>query len=168
MEFEFSSNLPAEYLEDLELLMFFNPLQPAAKTGIRQSIEKYGAPRICIEDEEVRVSVGMLTDVQALFALSDSAEGYELAGLVLYVRTDIQNILVLHIAVTEALAFQGRRADAMLVTRLLGEVRHASRRLKGVRAITIVYPGGRAVRMAVRFLGPHATPSACDVTVASR
>jgi hypothetical protein len=148
--FEFSSVLPAEYLEDLQALMFFNPQQPLARTDIMRSMDRYGTPNICVEGDLLRVTVGTLTDVQALFALADTGDGYELAGVVLYFRTDIENILVLHIAVSEPFSSGGANAAAMLVVQLLDAVRVVARQLKGVRSITIVYRAGRTLRMTVR------------------
>lgn len=148
MEFEFTSTLPAEYREDLDLLMFFNPQQRAARTGILHSIENYGQPTIGVEGEHLQVTVGTMADVQALFALSCAEEGCELAGLVVYVRTNTQNMLVLHIAVAEAYSSSGQYADSMLVTRLLTAVRESACRLKGLRTITIAYPGVSPMKAA--------------------
>ena len=96
------------------------------------------------------VKVWRRTDVQMLFALADTGDGYELAGVVLYFRTDIENILVLHIAVTEPFSSAGSNAAAMLVVQLLDAVRVVARQLKGVRSITIVYGAGNTLKMTVR------------------
>ena len=154
--FEFSSVLPVEYLDDLEALMFFNPLQPLTRTDIMRSMDTYGAPDIRVEGERLRVTVGTLTDVQMLFALADTGDGHELAGVVLYFRTDVENILVLHIAVTEQFSSTGSHAAAMLVVQLLDAVRVVARQLKGVRSITIAYGAGSTLRMPVR---PSHTPT---------
>src|SRR4029453_14361904 len=131
--FEFSSVLPAEYAEDLGALLFFNLQKTAAPEGILRSIAEYGAPALCIDGDTVSVKVGALDDVQTIFALDGTGEGHELAGLVLYVRTDIENVLVLHIAVAERFSAAGADADAMLVMRLINTVPTAGRRLRGVR-----------------------------------
>ena len=151
--FQISSVLPAEYLEDLEALLFFNMQQALARTEIMESLDTYGAPRISVDGDLLRVTVGTLPDVQVLFALADTGEGYELAGVVLYFRTDIENILVLHIAVTEQFSSVGSNAAAMLVVRLLHAVRGAARQLKGVRSITVMSHPGRTLKMTVLRVG---------------
>jgi hypothetical protein len=157
--FELSSVLPAEYLEDLEALMFFNPQQPLARTGILQALERYGAPRISVENNLLRVSVGTLTDVQTLFALADVGDRYELAGLVLFFRTNLENILVLHIAVAEQFSSSGPDRDSMLAMRLLQAVRDVACHLKGVRSITVMYPADGVLKMPARSAGSLAVAS---------
>jgi hypothetical protein len=150
IQFQFSSVLPVEYLEDLEALMFFNAQQPLARTEIMQSLDTYGRPGICVNGELLRVTVGALTDVQMLCALADSDDSYELAGVVLYFRTTIEDILVLHIAVTEPFSSTGPHSAALLVVRLLHAVRDLARQLKGMRTITVMYHHGRTLKMTVR------------------
>jgi hypothetical protein len=130
--------------------LFFNPQQTGTVAWISQSIAEHGTPVISAEGDAITVKVGALEDVQTIFALAAIDEAYELAGLVMYVRTDIQNVLVLHIAVAEHFSATGPDAEAMLVMRLVDTVRRAARRLKGVRSVTVIYsPAGRRMKMAV-------------------
>jgi hypothetical protein len=149
-QFELASRLPLEYREDLEALMFFNPQQRVAGSGVVESIEKFGTPQISVVGGQLRITLGQ-SDVQPLFALAGSDEGFELAGLVLYVRSDSRNVIVLHVAVTERFSAAGADADAMLVMRLLQAVVHSARRLVGVQYVTIMYSQGtRRARLHTR------------------
>jgi hypothetical protein len=152
-QFEFTSVLPSDYLDDVEAVMFFNPRQPHDRTGIVKSLRQYGTPRITVEADEVRIAVGQQMDVQTLFALADVGDGHELAGVVLFARTDRENVLVLHIAVTERFSSTGPDAESMLVIRLLERVRDAAGRLRGVRSITVMYSEGASLKLAVRVPG---------------
>ncbi len=148
--FEFSSVLPLEYLDDLEALLFLNPQQQAVRAGILHALEEYGVPRVDADERQIRVTVGTRTDVQTLYALADSPEGCELAGVIVYLRTDLRTVLVLHVAVTERFSSTGPDADALLVLRILETVRSGARRLKGVRTIAVAYPAGGSLHMPVR------------------
>jgi hypothetical protein len=150
-QFEFSSILPAEYLDDLQDLMFFNPQQTGARDGIIKSVTQYGEPRVS-GDQELQVAIGNLTGVQTLYALVDAADGFELAGFVSFFRTDVENVDILHIAVTERFCAAGVDADALLALRLVNVVRSVARRLTGVRSVTLLYPAaGAPVRLPVAF-----------------
>ena len=116
MRFEFCSALPADYRDDLEALMFFNPLQRVAAAGVAQSVEAFGAPAITTLGDSLTVTMPD-REVQPLFALAESEDGCELAGVVLYVRVDGRSITVLHVAVSERFSSAGTDGSAMLVMR---------------------------------------------------
>src|SRR5262245_29511492 len=138
MQFGFCSALPADYRDDLEALLFFNPQQEAAGAGVAQAIEAFGAPRIAEVADMLSVTVPH-HDVQPLFALAESADGCQLAGVIVYVRTDASNITVLHVAVSERFSSAGADRAALLVMRLLREVTRCARRIGGVRQINLLY-----------------------------
>jgi len=142
-----TSELPADYQEALESLMFFNPLQQVAQTEIVESIERFGVPAISAADGRLRITVGAY-DAQALFVLA--GRDRELAGMILYVRIDLQTVIVLHIAVAERFAAGGEDAEALIVLRLLHAVRSSARRLKGVRSVTIMSPVSGRLRLPIR------------------
>jgi len=155
MRFTFCSTLPNSYRDDLESLMFFNPLQHAAADGVADAVEAFGAPEIVESGDLLSVNLPG-RQVQALFALADSPDGCELAGLVVYVRVDAGNVIILHVAVTERFCAAGEHAAAMLVMRLVGEVARCARRLGGVRSVTLLY----CRREVVLHLGPQPGPAA--------
>lgn len=146
-QFEFSSVLPPEYLEELQELVFFNPQQPGTRDGIMHSVSQYGLPRVTVDDQ-LRLEIGELKGVQTLYALLDTGDGFELAGFTSFFRTDRQNVHILHIAVAERFSAAGAAADALLALRLVNLVRDAARRLAGVRSVTLSYSAaGAPVRL---------------------
>jgi hypothetical protein len=141
----FSSILESEYRDDLEDLMFFNPQQRKALTGINHSIAEYGVPNVVEKEGRLRVSVEGLPESQTLFALDDSARKPVLAGAMVYMRTDPENLVLLHIAVREDYTRSGIYGDEMLVLRFMTQLRDIAKRLRGVRAITLKYSSGLVI-----------------------
>jgi len=138
----FSSVLKKEYLSHLESLMFFNPQQGTKMSGIMESIARFGNPKTVIEGDFIRIKTETLQNVQALFAFDRKNKGAELVGVVVYVRTDPETMVILHIAVENNYSMSGSFSDDMLVMKLIAKVREAARQIKGVRQITIFYERG--------------------------
>ena len=134
----FTSSLEASYRDALEELLFFNPGQANALGSIMDAVEIYGTPEVYLEDELLRVRVEKLVEVQSIFAL----DGERLAGMLLYARSDLQSLVVPHIAVAGDYSAQGTQADSLLVMRLLDTLRVSARRIKGIERISLLY-GGR-------------------------
>ena len=146
----FSSVLKTEYYSDLESLLFLNPQQGRVQLGISESLERFGQPEILVGSDFLQVKVGSISDVQTLFAFDNYSEIQkpELAGVMIYVRTDDENIVVLHVAVAEDYCLAGRYGDERLLKRFLVMLRKIAHRIKGVRSIEIIY-AKRVARMAV-------------------
>jgi len=140
----FSSVLETDYHPDLQSLLFFNPHQERAKSGLIESLEKFGPPDIVVDGDFLHVKVGSPWDVQTLFAFDNHNNGQKpkLAGVIIYVRIDYENIVVVHVAVEEEYSVGGRCADKMLPMRFLVELREIARRIRGVRSITLGYVKG--------------------------
>jgi len=136
----FSSVLKTEYYSDLESLLFFNPQQEKVQSGIIDSLEKFGQPEIMIDGDRLRIKVGEIPDVQALFGFdkNDDQEA-NLAGMIVFLRADGENLIVLHVAVKEEYSVAGIYADEMLVMRFFTELRKIGHRIQGVRSITYMY-----------------------------
>jgi len=141
----FSSVLGAEYREELEELLFFNPQQRRALSGIDRSISEYGVPTIVVDHNHLRIAVDGLPETQTLYALDYTWEKPVLAGVMVFVRSDLENIILLHIAVREDYSRVGKYADEMLVLRLTTQLRRIAKRIKGVRAITLKYSSGLVI-----------------------
>ncbi len=137
----FTSSLGTEYREALEELLFFNPGQASALGAIMDALEAFGAPELYVEAERLRVKVGALAEVQSLFAL----DGERLAGVLVYARSGLERLVVLHIAVAGEYSARGPRADQFLVMRLIETLRRSARRIKGVEWISLAY-GARGSR----------------------
>ncbi len=141
----FSSMLGPEYREDLEELMFFNPQQRKALTGINHAISEYGVPSVVETNGRLRITVEGLPESQTLFALDYSSEKPVLAGVMVYMRTDPENLVLLHIAVKEDYSRSGIYGDEMLVLRFMTQLRDIAKRIKGIRAITLKYSSGLVI-----------------------
>ncbi len=138
----FSSILGSEYLEDLERLLFFNPLQERAIDGIHHSIREHGVPSIYLDEGKLRVKVEEPSEVQTLYALDDSGGKPELVGVMVFSRANTDTLDLLHIAIREEYSRFGAKADAGLVSKFLEQLRRIARCLKGVRSICLKYASG--------------------------
>lgn len=141
----FSSILGSEYLEDLERLLFFNPLQKKALDGIHHSIREHGVPSIYLDKGRLRVKVEEPPEVQTLYALDDSKGKPMLVGVMVFSRTEPETIDLLHIAIREEYSRFGAKAGTGLVSKFLEQLRQIARRLKGVRSICLKYAAGLKV-----------------------
>jgi len=147
-KFHFSSKLSRKYYESLEELLFFNKKQVFLIRDIEKSIEEYGAPRIVVGGETLRIETGLINDVQNLFAFDSAAEDAELVGFILYFRPALNKMIVLHIAVDEDYAFDGKFSDEALTIRLISKVREIALRIRGVEYLSIAY--GRDFTIPIR------------------
>jgi hypothetical protein len=137
-----TSSLDVGYQEELEGLMFFNPQQKKALAGISRSIKDFGIPSVVTEGERLRIRVEGLPEAQSLYALNDHTAPPELIGVMVFVRLDAENLVLLHIAVREDYSRGGKHGEAMLVARLVGELRTIARKIRGVRNVILKYSGG--------------------------
>ena len=153
--FEFSSVLPEEFREDLELLLFFNPLQHGVRGALAQCIDEHGEPELHTENGRLRVTLSRMPQVQTIFALAVQDDACELAGLVIYGRRGDSGeyIEIIHVAVAEAFSSATRGSGAIAALRLVSVVRNAASRLNGVRYLGLPYANGRLRRLCM--LRPH-------------
>ena len=158
-EFVFQSSLPASHRDALERLVFFNQRQRQAEGAIAHAIDLYGSPVIAADATGLRLVVGARDDVQCLFALTTNRRGVELAGMVVYLRVSIEEILVLHIAVADRFS-RTRRSGLEVVVALVRAVREAARRLRGVKRLRMLYVHGRQFRIAIGQRPPCETDAA--------
>jgi hypothetical protein len=149
IDLAFQSTLTADDREALEQLMFFNRRQREAETAVTRAVEMFGSPTIVSEPSGVRVAVGACPDVQCLFAIERGRRSDALAGMVVYLRTSLEEVLVLHIAVADRYGRKGLEVVAALVR----TVRAAAERLRGVQRITMLDLQGRELRITIRAVG---------------
>ncbi len=138
----FTSVLDDAYLEELEKLLFFNPQQNKILTGINESIADYGVPNIYVDRGRLRVGIENLPGAQTIFALEDGAGEPSLVGVMVYSRVDLENLVLLHIAVREEYSRFGARSDVGLVNKMMSQLRAIARKLNGVRSIHLKYSKG--------------------------
>src|SRR5262249_36260046 len=96
--FVFRSSLDASFHASLERLVYYNPRQHQAQRAIIDVIDAYGTPMIVSDDAGVRVAVDRRQDAQCLFALTSTAAGLTLAGMIAFLRTSVDETHVLHVA----------------------------------------------------------------------
>lgn len=137
----FASRIAAEHRPTLERLLFFNACQHRVSRGIVEAIDRYGPPEIQEDGEWLRVRLAGLTEVQSLFAL-EAATGRPI-GVAVYVRADLEHINVLHVGLREEYCAGGEREGLNLLLRLMREIRRSSRRVKGVRRLSVLYGSQR-------------------------
>jgi len=136
--FELRSSLDASYRGALERLMYFNPRQHELQTGIADVVDAYGTPIIVCDDAGLHVSVDRRPDAQCLFALTGTSAGLTLAGLIVFLRSSIEEMLVLHVAVADGFG-RNRRLSLEVVLVLVGAVRDTAHRLRGTKHFRMLY-----------------------------
>ena len=147
--FIFTSRLEEHFREDLESLLYFNPRQRHVRESIESAVERYGRPEISLRGTSLCMTVGDLPDSQCLFALDSALEGGGLAGLIIFIRPDEENLVVLHVAVKDSYSVDGEHAAEQLALQLalqlLAKVREIARRIRGLRQIILLYRGGLTI-----------------------
>ena len=130
------AELPAEWKEELEELLFFNPQQAALENEILASIRAFGIPRIRVEEDRLRIEVGNGLVVGTLFALADTEDGTCLAGALLFLRKDT-GLLCLHLSVDESYSFRGPHASLGVAAHMLDGLREIGARIVGIDHVEI-------------------------------
>jgi hypothetical protein len=137
----FASRVAHEHRPTLERLLFFNRCQDRVARGIVDVIDRFGPPEIQPDGEWLRVQVAGLSGVQSLFAL-EATSGRPI-GVAVYMRADLEHVTVLHVGLSEEFCAGGEREGLRLLLRLLKEIRRSSRRVKGVRRLSVLYGAQR-------------------------
>lgn len=137
----FASRVALEHRQTLERLLFFNRCQDRVARGIVDVIDRFGPPEIQPDGEWLRVQVGGLSGVQSLFAL-EATSGLPI-GVAVYMRADLEHVTVLHLGLSEEFCAGGEREGLRLLLRLMKEIRRSSRRVKGVRRLSVLYGAQR-------------------------
>lgn len=138
-----TSKLPPSQREALEQLVFFNANQHRVRLGIEQSIKTYGAPEIYEHEGGLRVRVGIVKDVQTLFAVNELGRP---VGVAVFVRQEQARFVVLHVVVEPRADLPVGLGHPVLL-RLMHEIRRAARITRGVDCIELPYKGAHAVRL---------------------
>jgi len=142
---QFGSVLSEAHRDELESLLFFNPRQKKILAGINHSIKDFGLPSVHDENGLLRVQVEGLPGAQTIFALDHGVDPPKLAGVIVFLRPDVENLVLVHIAVAEDYARDGKHGDGHLVFRFVSELRAIARRLKGVEHVILKYSGGLTI-----------------------
>lgn len=141
-EIRFSSFLSREYREALEAMLFFNPQQGKALSGISRAIREYGVPDIVEDGDRLRIQLAHLRDPQTIFALDQGVSPPVLAGVMVFARIDFETLALLHIAVGQDYSRNGSLSEVQLVPRFMSQLRWIAKHLKGVSTVTLKYTLG--------------------------
>jgi hypothetical protein len=134
----FTSKVAIEHRQTLERLLFFNGCQDRVLQGIVDVIDRFGPPEIQVDGGCLRVQVSELVNgVQSLFAV-EASSGRPI-GVAVYMRADLEHVTVLHIGLSEEYCAGGERGNLNLLLRMMKEIRRSSRRVKGVRRLSVAY-----------------------------
>jgi hypothetical protein len=152
---EFKSHVAVNQRAALERLLYFNACQERVALGIAEAVENFGTPEIAaVGADRLRVMLSEVEDAQALFAVEQ--ETGRPVGIALYVRSDLENVTVLHLSIAAEYASGGVRFDEQLLLKLLRELRRSTRRMKGVRHLELFYARARTPAMRWRNLAKAA------------
>ena len=138
----YTSRIAIEHRATLEQLLFFNGCQDRFASGIVDAIDKFGPPEIQDDDGWLRVKVAGPSDVQSLFVIEEPTG--KPIGVAVYTRADLEHVTVLHVGLAEEYCAGGERESLNLLLRLMKEIRRSSKRVKGVRRLSVHYGTQRA------------------------
>lgn len=140
MNIVFSSSVNRKHRDGVEALIFFNPQQEQARTGILKSVKKFGLPRL----EGVADNLSVRLDkhaAQTIFAYNSDDPETEPVGVVVFVRCEEEELGVVHIAVFPEFSLSGCYGAAGLTFKLIDEVCRVGRKVKGVKRVRFFYHG---------------------------
>ncbi len=134
-----TSTLGAEHRDELERLLFFNENQERASEGVTHVVNRYGAPKIQVHQERLRVGLDSEAQPQTLYAIAQSEGGVRPVGVVVYIREEDQ-LVVLFVAVDGQYASRGAKGNRQVFSRMIGAVKSNALRVRGINAV-LVYMG---------------------------
>ena len=136
-----TSRISPQHRAALENLLFFNARQHRVLDGIKYSIERYGPPEVVEREGSLRVEVPTLPEVQSLFAVRE--QDGKPVGVAVFARESPDRFVVLHVVVLSERDGVATERDCRVLLRLLHEVRHAARRVRGVEKVELLYGKAR-------------------------
>ena len=134
----FSSSAPLECREELEELLFFNPRQHKVREGILDSLAQFGHPRVEKAADRLVVRVGE-QEAQTLFAFDQERLSRAPVGAVVFLRTNTEEIAIIHVAVEDSYALQSKSTGVGLGVTLVEKVKEIARRIAGVKRLVFFY-----------------------------
>lgn len=147
MNIKYASELSSDYRGQLESLIYFNPKQQQYIDSITHSIKLFGQPEIVSEQDKIKIQLDGLPQAQTLFALTPENA---LIGLMIYVRVDKENLVLIHIAVAEEYSSSGRQSRQFLVLKFVQKLKEIAQGLKDVSAITLMYSFSKPTTIKIR------------------
>ena len=142
-----TSQLESRWHAVLERLLFFNDQQHMVRAHVAAAIEAYGALQILDEQGTLRLKLERSPDAQTLYCVLPDGRP---VGCLVYLRDAPDRFLVLHVAVEPAFSARGQLADGDVLLKLVGAVRAAARRTRGVQRVDLLYAADRTMRGRMR------------------
>ena len=121
----------------------------------------------CSGGRDLGVTVTARADAQCLFALPSDRDRPYLLGMMIFLRTDIETLLVVYLSVAENSSRSGARPRGSVVFAFVQEIRRIARRLRGIRRVTLIYPHGGQFHIPVRVERPPVGPDRTDYAAVS-
>lgn len=137
---EFKSNVSSQFRKNVEELLYFNSGQTRVLESLIEAVERFGTPEIEDNGQQLKVVLRKLPDAQTLFAVAETGRPL---GLMTYLRSDHENLLILHVSISAEFASGGALCRNQLLLRMLREIRRCSRRLKGIKKVELYYQAER-------------------------
>jgi hypothetical protein len=150
VQIRYTSKLASEHLEELQELMFFNENQHQFLSGIVSSIEEFGEPIVKGDDGVLRIHTSRMGEVQALFAVEESADAARPVGVMVHVRNADDTITLLHIGVHKDFASDGPRSEEMVTLNLFQRLIKVGKQIKDIRKIVVLYGPGDSTEIPIR------------------
>lgn len=143
-----TSHLDARWHAVLERMLFFNDQQHTVRARVAAAVEQYGLLQIHEEAGCLRLRLERLPEAQALYCVLPDGRPI---GCIVYSRDAADRFLVLHVAVEPAYSARGGLADGGdILLKMVGAVRAAARRTRGVERVDLLYAAGRMRSLRVR------------------
>jgi hypothetical protein len=138
-----TSQLSADYHEELESLLFFNSKQAHVLAQIEQAVADFGLPKIVADNGSLRIRLAKLDEAQSLYVLQPATPRPVLVGLLVYYRRSVSEMVVIHMALDEDyLAETGQSGDEVLVE-IVRQFREQLKRIRGVETLGFCYTHSR-------------------------
>jgi hypothetical protein len=144
------SQLPVQYREELEKILFFNSRQHESIQGIKKSVEKYGGPRIYEKNGCLGLCTERVPDSQYLYALDETKNPAVLAGMLLFVRNSANTLEALHIAAAESYMASEQSLESSAAYQFTQTLIQIGGRLRGVERVGISCYRGRRRYFSVK------------------
>ena len=130
--------LPESAKPSLQEVFYFNPRQAIYREEIVACVEQFGDPVIFHGPEGITLVLPKLPEAQCLFACN-AASG-ALCGVILYVRHDLKEMEILHLATSRE--WQSCRDISATTARLVAKIVGISRAIRGIEKVLMPYGRG--------------------------
>lgn len=136
-----TSRLDEDFREDLEQILFFNPKQHQATSGIKHCVEHYGLPEITNEQGYLRIRLNSTSLAQTLYCVDRTESKDSLAGVIVFMRNNIEDMSILYIAIAKNQILRGPIITARLAWDLVHQVIESASFISGVKNVRLDYTG---------------------------